>query len=124
MVQLRVVVLGLLAAVWCFTGAAEGERITACLNHVVKITCAGHKKININHIGFGVGGKCLKGRTIPSNYRVPCIRSTYQKAVQAHCHNKTTCGFIITQALVNVFSCRKKHVDVRFLYLDLKYTCV
>ncbi|KAM8732389.1 uncharacterized protein AB9X84_024431 [Acanthopagrus schlegelii] len=125
MVQLSVIVLGLLAAAWCFSGAAEGKRVEACRDDAVNLYCRNGKKIRLTYVSFKLGGKkCIKGKPQPGyNYNNPCHpRTALSNTVVKHCQGKRSCNFRVNTSVFKYswLSCR----GLTNVYVEVYFVCV
>ncbi|KAM8771499.1 uncharacterized protein AB9X84_011406 [Acanthopagrus schlegelii] len=124
MVRLSLIVLCLLAAAWCFTGAAEGKEIMKCRGDFITMFCGGGKKVKVTEFLFFVGKKtCLKGKPYRNSDNTSCFNPFAAFDGKKLCDGKSYCAFILDKkTFKNVQPCgrdKRTNWTVKF-----KYTCV
>ncbi|XP_035985887.1 protein eva-1-like [Fundulus heteroclitus] len=122
MVALRLVAFSLLAAVFYFTPAAEGEVVYACLNETVHMACDVDHKITLKHILYkvGIGTRCGEGKPHPEdgpdNY---CSFPWAEMVVEDLCGNKRSCEVPVTERVFGEYPCLEQT-----RYLEVSYACI
>nr|XP_046242564.1 L-rhamnose-binding lectin CSL1-like isoform X2 [Scatophagus argus] len=111
-----------LAAVWCFTPAAEAEVIYACHNNSAVMSCGVGSNIKLEHILYkvGVGTRCGEGKPHPDdgpdNY---CSFPWAEMVVEDLCGNRRSCDVPVTERVFGEYPCKEQT-----RYLEVSYTCV
>ncbi|XP_068167882.1 L-rhamnose-binding lectin ELEL-1-like [Antennarius striatus] len=121
MVPARLVALGVLAAVWCFTSAAVGEVVYACHNNTAVMSCDVGSKIQLEHILYkvGVGTRCGEGKSQPDDGPdVYCTFPWAEMVVEDLCGNKRSCEVPVTEWVFGEYPCKEQT-----RYLEVSYTC-